>query len=89
MNELSPETLRCLARGRALFNQGAHWEKVKLARAASPDYKDKNAGYRYALEYDNNRKEYASLKAKNGGKVTVLDRKATRPQKATNVPFPK
>ena len=61
-------------------NRGAHWEKVKLTRAASPDFRDKSRGFTYVLRYDNDRQEFASLQPKNGGRVTVLDRKAVPPK---------
>lgn len=67
-------------------NAGAHWQMVKLARAASTD---KTGGFVYALELDPGQKEFASLNAKNKGTVTVLDRKTTRPANADSVPFPK
>src|SRR5262245_30275336 len=38
-------------------NKGSHWEMVKLARGASPDYKDVTAGFTYTLEYDGKSKE--------------------------------
>ena len=68
-------------------NSGAHWEKVKLARGASEDFRDMRSGFTYALEYDNDRREFASLRAKNGGTVTILDRRSAPPRDATDVPF--
>ncbi len=68
-------------------NGGAHWEKVKLARAAVPDFKDRSRGFNYALVYDNARREFASLRATNGGIVTVLDRKAAPPRDFDVKPF--
>lgn len=65
-------------------NKGAHWQMVKLARAADTDAV---GGFLYALEFDGKQKEFASLVPKNKGKVDVLDRKATRPENATEVPF--
>jgi hypothetical protein len=65
-------------------NNGAHWEMVKLARAADTDQID---GFIYALEYDGQQKEYASLNPKNRGTVTVIDRRTTRPNNAEEVPF--
>jgi hypothetical protein len=61
-------------------NGGAHWEKVKLMRAASPDFRDKRSGFTYVLRYDNDRREFASLRPTNGGNVTVLDRRAVPPR---------
>jgi hypothetical protein len=69
-------------------NQGAHWEKVKLARGAAADYSDGRSGFAYALEYDNARREFASLRPKNGGTVTVLDRRASPPAHATEMASP-
>lgn len=68
-------------------NDGAHWEMVKLARDGSPDFRDRRAGYHYTLDYENNRKEFASLRARNGGRVEILDRNATRPSGAQHMPF--
>jgi hypothetical protein len=61
-------------------NRGAHWEKVKLARGAAADFNDKRSGFTYVLRYDNDRREFASLRPTNGGSVTVLDRNATPPR---------
>ena len=61
-------------------NSGARWEKVKLARAASIDFHDRGTGFTYALRYDNDRQEFASLRPTNGGSVTVLDRNAAPPR---------
>ena len=60
-------------------NKGSHWQKVKLTKAQSRDYKDSRQGFRYELTYDSARREYGSLRPRNGGKVTVLDRKMPRP----------
>jgi len=68
-------------------NKGALWEMVKLDRGASPDFRDRRTGFAYTLKYDNRRKEYASLVPRNGGKVTILDRKTRRPKNAKEVPF--
>ena len=68
-------------------NNGTHWEMVKLLRGASEDYRDRNSGFTYALEFDNDRREYASLRARNGGSVTILDRRASRPMNAEEFSF--
>jgi len=68
-------------------NNGAHWEMVKLARKGSPDFRDRRSGFHYSLEYDNNRREFGSLRPKNGGRVEILDRKAARPSGAQEIPF--
>ena len=68
-------------------NGGAHWEMVKLGRGASADFRDRSSGFTYALEYDNARKEFASLRAKNGGTVTIMDRRATPPRDPDVMPF--
>jgi hypothetical protein len=67
-------------------DDGEHWQMVRLAPGASADYKDGLSGFTYALEYDNDRLEYASLRAKNGGAVTVLDLWASRPINAERWP---
>lgn len=68
-------------------NRGAHWEKVKLTPGSSSDYKNRRLGFRYAWEYDGVRREYASFRPKNGGTVTILDRRSAPPPDATEVPF--
>jgi hypothetical protein len=61
-------------------NNGAHWTTVKLARGASANFRDRRSGFTYVLEYDDDRREFASLRASNGGTVTVLERESAPPR---------
>ncbi|GAB4147473.1 MAG: hypothetical protein Tsb009_20670 [Planctomycetaceae bacterium] len=65
----------------SLRKAGAHWQKVILQKAQSPDYKDPRYGYKYELRYDNANQRYASIypQKRGKGKVYIVDRKVSRP----------